>query len=99
MANGGKSIFLPAPPDSGEGYADVLVAAGAHAYVKPGSYFRRHGDVFMFNTGEKGRHVITLPERDRRAYAVELFSGVRMSAADIAVDSDGAGTWFFKLER
>ena len=98
-ANGGKSIFLPAPPDSGEGYADVLVAAGAHAYVKPGSYFRRHGDVFMFNTGEKGRHVITLPERDRRAFAVELFSGVRMSAADIAVGSDGADTWFFKLER
>ncbi len=99
MANGGKSIFLPSPPDSGERYADVLVAAGAHAYVKPGSYFRRHGDVFMFNTGERGRHAITLLEHDRRAYAVELFSGVRMPASDIAVDSDGFGTWFFRLER
>lgn len=78
---------------------DALASTGAHAYVKPGSYFRRHGDVFMFNTGTKGRHVITLPECDRGAHVVELFSGVRMPAADIAVDSDGAGTWFFKLAK
>ena len=98
-SGGGMVLFVPNPPKSGEEYRDIFVTAGAHAYVEPGSYFRRHGDVFMFNTGTKGRHVITLPECDRSAHVVELFSGVRMSAADIAVDSDGADTWFFKLER
>ena len=98
-AGGGMALFVPKPPKSGEEYRDILVVAGAHAYVAPGSYFRRHGDVFMFNIGTKGRHVITLPECDRGVHVVELFSGVRMPAADIAVDSDGAGTWFFKLAR
>lgn len=97
--NGGMSVFVPVPPKSGEEYAALLAVAGAHAYVKPGSYFRRHGDVFMFNTGERGRHVITLPERERGAHVVELFSGFRMSAADIAVESDTSGTWLFRLER
>ena len=98
-AAGGKTVFVPMPPQSGEEYRDILVAAGAHAYVAPGSYFRRHGDVFMLNTGKKGRHEIRLRESDRSAHVVELFSGVEMSAADIAVETDGSGTWFFRLRR
>ena len=98
-ANGGKAVFVPNPPASGEEYAELLVAAGAHAYVKPGSYFRRHGDVFMLNVGEKGRYAIALPERDRSARAIELFSGVETPAADIAVETDGSSPWFFRLRR
>ena len=98
-ANGGNAVFVPNPPASGEEYAELLVAAGAHAYVKPGSYFRRHGDVFMLNVGEKGRYAIVLPERDRSARAIELFSGVETPAADIAVETDGSSTWFFRLRR
>ena len=98
-ANGGKAVFAPKPPVSGEEYAELLVAAGAHAYVKPGSYFRRHGDVFMLNVGEKGRYSIALPERDRSARAIELFSGVETPATDIAVETDGSSTWFFRIRR
>lgn len=98
-ADGMTALFVPVPPMSGGEYRDILVAAGAHAYVAPGSYFRRHGDVFMFNTGVKGKYAITLPEQDRSARAIELFSGVEMSAADISVESDGPGTWFFRLRK
>jgi hypothetical protein len=53
----------------------------------------------MFNTGVKGKYAITLPEQDRSARVIELFSGVEMSAADISVESDGPGTWFFRLRK
>ena len=97
LPDGARTIIVPEPPRTGADYAALLKEAGAWAYVAPGSYFRRHGDVFMFHTGTPGKHVIRLPEGDVRVR--ELFSGVECRAPEFTVETDGPNTWLFKVER
>ena len=95
LAGGARSIVVPEPPQSPEECAALLAEAGAWMYVAPGSYFRRHGDVFMFHTGTPGVHEIRLPEGDVKVR--ELFSGTEWTAPRLALRTDGPGTWLFKV--
>jgi hypothetical protein len=75
-------------------YAAILKAAGAHQYTAEGSYFRRHGDVFLFHTGTVGTHTITLP--GDVAKVRELFSGEEFDSNVITLEADGPATWLFR---
>ena len=97
LPDGSKAVFAAAVPNSGTGWRNLLTSLGLHAYTAPESYFRRHGNLFMFHTGRKGMHRITLPEKSGEV--VELFSGKKYSAPVIAVESEaGPATWLFKLQ-
>jgi hypothetical protein len=87
---------MPAGSDgTGPGeYATILKAAGARQYTAEGSYFRRHGDVFLFHTGTVGTHTITLP--DDVAKVRELFSGEEFDSNVITLEADGPATWLFR---
>lgn len=98
-AEGVRTIFTPTCPKTPEAYRALLIAAGATASVEPGSYFRRHGDLLMFNTDKAGTHVITLPAADRNRAVTELYSGRRLPADRLSVESDGPGTWLFKMDE
>lgn len=97
LTGGARTILVPEPPRTGADYAALLKEAGAWAYVEPGSYFRRHGDVFLFHTGTPGKHVIRLPESGVRVR--ELFSGADYRAPELSMETDGPDTWLFKVER
>ena len=86
---------MPAGSDgSGPGvYAQILKEAGAWPYTAPGSYFRRHGDVFLFHTGTPGTHTIALP--DGAAKVRELFTGAEFDSGAITLQTDGPNTWLF----
>ena len=97
LPDGSKSVFAAAVPNSGTKWRNLLTSLGVHAYTAPESYFRRHGNLFMFHTGKKGMHRITLPEKS--GTVTELFSGKQYSAPVIEVESEaGPGTWLFKLQ-
>ena len=69
LADGARGIIVPEMPAGSNGtdgrlYAAILKEAGAHQYVAPGSYIRRHGDVYMYHTGMNGTHTITLPDNE-----------------------------------
>lgn len=97
LSDRSKAAFAAAIPDNGKKWRDLLTSLGVHAYTAPGSYFRRQGKLFMFHTGTKGKHRITLPEKSGEV--VELFSGKKYSAPVIAVESEaGPATWLFKLQ-
>ena len=93
-ANGTVSILVPEFPNSPTGYRQILQAAGAWFYTDEGSYFRRHGDVFMFHTGTAGRHVIRLP--DAVVKVRELYTGAEYASNEITLQADGPMTWLFK---
>ena len=97
LPSGARSIIVPEPPRSPEAYAEILKESGAWLYTTTGSYFRRHGDVFMFHTGTVGKHTIQLPEKGVRVR--ELFSGTEYDGSGLALESDGPYTWLFKIER
>ena len=97
LPDGSKSVFAATVPNSGTKWRNLLTSLGVHAYTAPESYFRRHGNLFMFHTGKKGMHRITLPEKS--GTVTELFSGKQYSAPVIEVESEaGPGTWLFKLQ-
>lgn len=88
---------MPAGSNGTDGrlYAAILKEAGAHQYVAPGSYIRRHGDVFMFHTGTNAIHTtITLP--DNVVKVRELFTGTEYNSNVIPIESDGPNTWLFR---
>lgn len=97
LPDGSKSVFIATVPNSGTKWYNLLTSIGVHAYTAPENYFRRHGNLFMFHTGKKGIHQITLPDKVRAV--TELFSGKQYSAPVINVKSEaGPGTWLFKLK-
>ncbi len=75
-------------------YSQILKEAGARQYTAPGSYVRRHGDVYLFHTGTPGTHTITLP--DNVAKVRELFTGAAFDSNAITLETDGPNTWLFK---
>ena len=91
-----RSVFAAVVPNTGKQWQDLLVALGIHAYSAPDNYVRRHGKLLLFHTGTKGRHTISLPEKNGRV--VELFSGKEFHAPTIELESEEAGTWLFKLQ-
>jgi hypothetical protein len=98
LAGGSRSIIVPEMPAGSDGsgpgvYAQILKEAGAWQYTAPGSYFRRHGDVFMFHTGTPGTHTIALP--DDVAKVRELFTGAEFGSNVITLQTDGPNTWLF----
>ena len=99
LASGARSVIVPEMPAGSDGsgpneYAILLEAAGARRYVAPGSYIRRHGDVYMFHTGTAGTHTITLP--DDVAKVRELFTGEEFDSNVVTVETDGPATWLFR---
>lgn len=100
LAGGARGIIVPEMPAGSNGtdgrlYAAILKEAGAHQYVAPGSYIRRHGDVFMFHTGTNAIHTtITLP--DNVVKVRELFTGTEYNSNVIPIESDGPNTWLFR---
>ena len=91
-----KAVFLTAIPKNGTKWHNLLTSLGVHAYTAPENYFRRHGNLFMFHTGAKGKHRITLPEKSGEA--VELFSGKKYILPVIELNSDGPDTRLFKIQ-
>ena len=94
LGGGARSIIVPDMPAGSDGtgpgeYATILKAAGARQYTAEGSYFRRHGDVFLFHTGTVGTHTITLP--DDVAKVRELFTGEEFDSNVITLEADGPG--------
>ena len=96
LAGGARSIIVPDAPPSLEDYVAVLREAGAWFYAEPGSYFRRHGSVFMFHTGTPGSHTIRLPRDVSRVR--ELFTGREFTSSVFTLETDGPSTWLFKAE-
>lgn len=100
LAEGGRSIIvlnMPAGATDGWGpklYAAILKTAGVRQYVAPGSYIRRHGDVYMYHTGTNGTHTITFPADVVKVR--ELFTGAEYSSNVVAMQSDGPNTWLFR---
>jgi hypothetical protein len=99
LADGVRSIIVPDMPAGSNGtgpyvYAALLKAAGARQYVEPGSYIRRHGDVYMYHTGTAGTHTITLP--NDVAKVRELFTGEEFDSNVVTVEADGPATWLFR---
>ena len=92
-----KAVFSAVLPKSGTQWQQLLGALGVHAYIKPESYFRRHGNLFMFHTGKKGLHTITLPEKS--GMVTELFSGKKYSLPVIKIQTNGPTTQLFKLQN
>ena len=96
LPDGSKAVFSAAIPKTGTQWQNLLTALGVHAYTAPESYFRRHGNIFMFHTGEKGTHTITLPEKS--GTVTELFTGKQYEAPVIRIESEGPGTWLFRIQ-
>ncbi len=99
LDGGARSIVVPDMPAGSNGtgpyvYATLLKAAGARQYVEPGSYIRRHGDVYMYHTGTAGTHTITLP--NDVAKVRELFTGEEFDSNVVTVEADGPATWLFR---
>ena len=99
LADGARGIIVPEMPAGSNGtdgrlYAAILKEAGTHQYVAPGSYIRRHGDVYMYHTGTNGTHTITLP--DNVVKVRELFTGTEYNSNVITLQSDGPNTWLFR---
>ena len=94
LEGGARSIVVNKMPESVEDYVTILHEAGARSYAAPGSYFRRHGDVFMFHTGTAGTHTITLP--DGVVKVKELYTGEEFNSNVITLETDGPSTWLFK---
>lgn len=99
LADGARGIIVPEMPAGSNGtdgrlYAAILKEAGAHQYVAPGSYIRRHGDVYMYHTGTNGTHTITLPGNVVKVR--ELFTGTEYNSNVITLQSDGPNTWLFR---
>ena len=99
LDGGARSIIVPDMPAGSDGtgpgeYATILKAAGARQYTAEGSYFRRHGDVFLFHTGTAGTHTITLP--GDVAKVRELFTGEEFDSNVITLEADGPATWLFR---
>ena len=100
LAEGGRSIIvlnMPAGATDGWGprvYEAILKTAGVRQYVAPGSYIRRHGDVYMYHTGTNGTHTITFPADVVKVR--ELFTGAEYSSNVVAMQSDGPNTWLFR---
>ena len=95
FASGARSVFVPEIPDSVDDYVKILKQAGAWLYTDPGSYFRRHGDVFMFHTATEGTHTLRLPATVKRVR--ELYTGVDYATNEIKVKADGPVTWLFRI--
>lgn len=94
LEGGARSIIVPQMPNSAERYKAVLNEAGAWFYTAMGSYFRRHGDVFMFHTGTTGKHVIRLPVNVLKVR--ELYTGEEFNSNELTLQADGPATWLFK---
>ena len=76
-------------------YRELLEKAGVHAWIKPGSYIRRHGKLLMFHTGKAGRHELSLPAGF--AGAQSLSTGVRHDGGSFVVEVQGPHTELFRL--
>ena len=96
LPDGSRAVFSAAVPRTGTQWQNLLTALGVHAYTAPESYFRRHGKLFMFHTGKKGTHTITLPEKS--GTVTELFTGKQYEAPVIQIESEGPGTWLFRMQ-
>ena len=95
LPGGAVSIYAGNYPRTGAQWREVLLKTGVKPLTAPGSYVRRRGNLVMFHTGTKGKHVITFPGKVKGA--TELFSGTKSSGNTVTVTSDeGPGTWLFK---
>lgn len=82
---------------SAEQYRALFEKAGIHAWTKPGSYVRHHGDLLMFHTAAAGRHAISLPAEF--AGAVSLTTGRNHGGRQIDLETQGPHTELFRLTK
>ena len=95
LPGGAVSIYAGNYPRTGAQWREVLLKTGVKPLALPGSYIRRRGNLVMFHTGTKGKHVITFPGKVKGA--TELFSGAKSTGNTVTVNSgEGPGTWLFK---
>ena len=95
LPGGAVSIYAGNYPRTGAQWREVLLKTGVKPLTAPGSYVRRRGNLVMFHTGTRGKHVITFPGKVKGA--TELFSGKKSSGNTVTVTSEeGPGTWLFK---
>ena len=93
--NGSATVYAGNYPRTGVQWRELLLKTGVKPVTAPGSYVRRRGDLVMFHTGTKGKHVITFPGNVNGA--TELFSGRKSTGKTVTVTSEeGPGTWLFK---
>jgi hypothetical protein len=95
FADGSRAVFCRDVPKSGAEWQNILRKAGSHIYTAPGSYFRKHGNVFMFHTGTRGTHRISL--RENAGSVTELFTNQTLMADNIVLKTDGPATWLFQM--
>lgn len=94
FASGARSFLVPEAPYKLVQSRELMEKIGAWMYTGTDSYFRRHGDVFMFHTGTAGTHKIKLPEKRK---VRELFSGTEYDTDELTLTTDGPNTWLFKV--
>ena len=95
LPGGAVSIYAGNYPRTGAQWRELLLKTGVKPLASPGSYVRRRGDLVMFHTGTKGKHVITFPGKVKGA--TELFTGTKSTGNTVTVNSEeGPGTWLFK---
>lgn len=92
-----KVFDISALPTEGSEWRQLLVDLGATPLVPAGNLIRRHGDVFMFHTGEAGTYNITLPDGVSRVK--ELYSGRKYKSSEIVLRTKGPDTFLFKAVK
>ena len=95
LPGGAVSIYAGNYPRTGAQWRELLLKTGVKPLASPGSYVRRRGNLVMFHTGTKGKHVIAFPGKVKGA--TELFTGTKSTGNTVIVTSEeGPGTWLFK---
>ena len=77
-------------------WADLFARTKTHAYVEPGRYFRRNGDLMMLHVGTSGRHRVMMPSADAGTWYEDVLNGGLYEAPVIEVVCEGPKTWLFK---
>ena len=99
LSDNSRAMFISKPLVSWTQWQELFRQAGVHIYTAPGSYFRRHGNLFMLHTGKSGRHTVTLPEEMKGRKVVELFSGKEYPIENIRMHTQGSNTWLFQIKE
>lgn len=99
LGNNVNMYFVSHMPYNSEMWRDLFSKVGMHAYAPVNNYFRRHDNIFMYHTVTPGKHKINLPAKYKNATVTERFSGKKYKANAIEVNSKGAGTWLFTIDK